>query len=308
MRSTPAIDLVRTLKAEPRSWSYAELLTRWSRNAVRAAVGAGEIQRVLPSRYAASEHATSVLVRAHSAINRGGPASVALGLAAAAAYGLCAANPDAIAVSAPQGARMPDAPWLRVRRTPQTFKFTAWNGLRIAPAADAVVTAFDDVRPDDAASLVFRSVQQRLTSAHQIRDAAAHWRPIRRRAALLQAVCDAEAGCESVLEAFGLRRVFTGHEFAHWLRQHRLMLDGIGVRLDMYDPLTRTAVELDGETYHGSDEARGRDARRDALLASHGILTVRFTSRDLRQHPGWCRDTTLRTVRMRAEYEADKLA
>ena len=45
--------------------------------------------------------------------------------------------------------------------------------------------------------------------------------------------------------------------------------------LDFYCVEARLALELDGST-HGSDDARKRDAARDAYLASRKIKVVRF--------------------------------
>lgn len=301
MRSVPGRDLTRALAAEPRSWRYDELVDRWSRGAVRAAIRSGDIQRILPARYASAEHAESLLVRAHAATEALGNRSFVIGRAAISLVGLGEADPNAIVVCASRGARPPEAPWLRAWRTDHTVPGRMRSGIRVSAVPDAVVTSFDDLRRDDAAALLFRAVQRELASPRALRNAASRWRPIKSRSALLQAIADAEAGCESILEAHGLHHVFTGTAFDHWVRQHRLMLDGVGVRLDMYDPRTRTAVELDGDSHHSSPEARGNDVRRDALLASHGILTVRFTSRDLRRHPDWCRGTALRASLSRAQ-------
>jgi very-short-patch-repair endonuclease len=45
------------------------------------------------------------------------------------------------------------------------------------------------------------------------------------------------------------------------------------------------AVEFDGAAYHGSKEQRERDVRRDAELATLGILVVRLTHKRLHANP-----------------------
>ena len=60
-------------------------------------------------------------------------------------------------------------------------------------------------------------------------------------------------------------------------------------RLDMYDSVTRTCIEADGKRYHSTPEQHQRDARRDAILATRGILTVRLTYDDICDRPEWCR-------------------
>jgi len=51
--------------------------------------------------------------------------------------------------------------------------------------------------------------------------------------------------------------------------------------LDVYAERERVAFELDGATAHGSPGQREADLRRDAALATMGILVVRFTHRRL---------------------------
>ncbi|MGW3785615.1 DUF559 domain-containing protein [Micromonospora chokoriensis] len=52
-------------------------------------------------------------------------------------------------------------------------------------------------------------------------------------------------------------------------------------------------MELDGATGHGDPGEREIDLRRDALLATVGILVVRFTHRRLTANPLQVRQETL---------------
>jgi very-short-patch-repair endonuclease len=69
----------------------------------------------------------------------------------------------------------------------------------------------------------------------------------------------------------------------------------------MFDAATRTAVELDGAETHGMAVQRVRDARRDARLATVGILTLRFTYGDLASRASWCREIVRRTLATRSD-------
>ncbi|MFK3979186.1 DUF559 domain-containing protein [Micromonospora sp. NPDC050397] len=51
--------------------------------------------------------------------------------------------------------------------------------------------------------------------------------------------------------------------------------------LDVYAERERVAFELDGAATHGDPRQREIDLRRDALLATVGILVVRFSHRRL---------------------------
>jgi very-short-patch-repair endonuclease len=147
--------------------------------------------------------------------------------------------------------------------------------------------------------MVYRAVRQRLTTPGELDDLAARLRSVRGRKALTSTIAATASGSESYLETLALRSVFRGKAFADFIRQHRIRADGANYRLDMYHPVTRTAVELDGRAAHAETTQRTRDARRDARLASIGVLTLRFGYRDLAERPAWCREMVVRTMRGR---------
>lgn len=80
-------------------------------------------------------------------------------------------------------------------------------------------------------------------------------------------------------------------------RLHRYLEDHCGIsgleierafppyRVDLYDPVTRTAFEADGTYWHRRNEERhpGCDAQRDLALQSfHGVTVVHFTDEDIK--------------------------
>jgi very-short-patch-repair endonuclease len=108
------------------------------------------------------------------------------------------------------------------------------------------------------------------------------------------------AGAESYLEVHGMEEVFVGRRFRNVLRQHVVSTRGGRHWLDMYDAASMTAIELDGATYHAGVKDWQRDLRRDADLAAVGILTLRFSYRDLTERPQWCRAAALDVLRLRS--------
>jgi very-short-patch-repair endonuclease len=56
--------------------------------------------------------------------------------------------------------------------------------------------------------------------------------------------------------------------------------DGTQIRIDVYFPAARLAVEIDDRS-HLTPEAQRRDAHRDRRLALEGILCVRYPVADL---------------------------
>ena len=114
------------------------------------------------------------------------------------------------------------------------------------------------------------------------------------------AVARVAAGAESYLEVHAMERVFVGHPFGALLRQHVVSAEDRHYRLDMYDPRTMTAIEADGATYHSGAWEWQRDIRRDVDLAALGILTIRFSYRDLTERPTWCRRRAVEVVAERS--------
>ena len=59
--------------------------------------------------------------------------------------------------------------------------------------------------------------------------------------------------------------------------QHRVVVSGRTFFLDAACEEVQLAVEMDGAAWHGSRDQRERDIRRDALLATVGWQTLRFS-------------------------------
>ena len=194
---------------------------------------------------------------------------------------------------------------------PQTYAvpFGWWQGdVPAAMPEYAVVQAYGRASPDARAEIVYSAFRSRAVSAASIGRALARMPRVRARAGLEARVAYAADGVESYLEERGLRHVLTGASFQHLLRQHRVFVEGKRFRVDVYDPETSTAFELDGAGAHASFEQRRADVERDALLAGVGIQTVRFTYRDVIDRPKWCRGVALRVMTDRGGARAIRLA
>ncbi|MET8040921.1 DUF559 domain-containing protein [Micromonospora sp. NPDC005215] len=108
------------------------------------------------------------------------------------------------------------------------------------------------------------------------------------------------AGCRSPLEIWGHDHVFTGSGMPTFIRQARVRVGARTVYLDMFAEAERVDIELDGATSHGDPAEREIDLRRDALLATIGILVVRFTHRRLTTEPAQVRRETLAILAARS--------
>lgn len=300
MRSIQAIGLSTALRQSAGAFSHAAIEKRWSRDTLRAAVRSGEVVRMLPGLYSAAECAESLYTRAYAATRWVGPTSVLIGIGAASVWDACDSRPDAVTVSAPYGTHRTCPPWLRVRRMAPAVPSSDWGQCAIATPAWAVMTAYAEAPRESRDRLIYRAVQRRVTTPAEIAEVADSLTYVHGRRQLTRALAAASAGAESHLEAVALRHVFSTSEFSRFIRQHRILVKGSAFRLDMFDPLTRTAVELDGAEAHVGAAPRARDVKRDALLASAGILTLRFTYKDVTSNGEWCRGVVRETLATRA--------
>lgn len=66
--------------------------------------------------------------------------------------------------------------------------------------------------------------------------------------------------------------------------------------MDRYIEALKLDFELDGAAYHGLPGQRERDIRRDTVVATQGIQTVRFSHRRLFNEPARVADDALAVV------------
>jgi very-short-patch-repair endonuclease len=289
-------DIVELARERPRAYTRTELRALSSDRTVRSAIDRGDLVRLLPNTYVAAEHADSFAARADAALTWAGPAAALTGRSACFAWTLIDTAPDRVDLALPQQRRLEPPPWLACSRVPyartaiRVHDFTA-----VAPAI-AIASGYADLTESEQVGAIFGGIHRGIVTVRELRQALVDMPKIRARRALTSRIEAAERGAESWLEEQSLRTVFAGREFDRFVRQHRIRCRGRHHRLDMYDPFTRTAVELDSRAWHSGEEQRLRDIRRDADLASIGILTVRLATRDLMQQPEWCRDVVRGTL------------
>lgn len=278
----------------------SELLRVFSRNGLAGLLSRGEITKVLPDLYARSEHAESTYVRARAASMWAPPGSAVTGLAALDAWGLHPAGDGPIGVVVPRGHHRTIAPWLRV--TSQTLPFERGQmgeGLMVVKPELALIHAAQWHSADARSSLVYRACANGGVSPERALDLLQKLPRVRGRGRLVELLVHASEGIESFLEEHGATTVLTGAQFADVVRQHRVRIGQERFRLDAYHHPSRTAFEFDGDSSHSSRTAQREDKIRDALVATLGILTVRFGFVDVMSRPGWCRSVALEVLRAR---------
>jgi very-short-patch-repair endonuclease len=146
---------------------------------------------------------------------------------------------------------------------------------------NALVDSWPGLPPVDRSAPIIRAVNDRLTTPQRVTAALSTVPKLTGRAELRALLDRLAAGCRSPLEIWGHDHVFTGPEMPAFGRQVRMRIGSRTVYLDLYAERERVNIELDGATTHGDPRQREIDLRRDSLLATVGILVVRFARRRL---------------------------
>jgi Protein of unknown function (DUF559) len=140
---------------------------------------------------------------------------------------------------------------------------------------------------------LLQAVNARLTTADRLAATVAGRPNLPGRAPLVELIDKLRAGCRSELELWGYDRIFTGPGMPRLAWQVPVRLGTGRIYLDVLHEPTMTNFELDGSTWHASADARERDLRRDAALASRGYRVIRPTHDRLIRQPAEVRAQVL---------------
>jgi very-short-patch-repair endonuclease/predicted transcriptional regulator of viral defense system len=175
------------------------------------------------------------------------------------------------------------------------------DGLPVSCVERAVVDAWGvpaGLSRAEVRAAAIGAVRRRMCMPRQLYSEVERRPCLRGRSALVQLVGLLADGCESELEIWGCLNVLRGPGMPAFTLQHRVEVAGQRFVLDAACEEVRLAVEMDGAAWHGSREQRERDIRRDALLATIGWQTLRFSYRRATSVPDACRRD------IRAAYES----
>lgn len=240
---------------------------------------AGKIVRLERGLYAAQASADDWRIRVEAAVrSRRGAASHGTALAL---WGLVPppAGPLHVTVSPGQSGR--SVAGVVVHRTQELFDAVRRvDGLPVTCVERAIVDSWG--RPGELGRPAVRAaaidaVRRRMCSPRNLR-----WELDRRpqlpaRAALAELIQLLEDGCRSELEIWGCLHILRGPGMPEFVQQRPVAVRGERFILDAACEESMLAVEMDGAAWHGSRQQRERDIRRDALVATTGWQTLRFS-------------------------------
>jgi very-short-patch-repair endonuclease len=263
------------------------------RHAIRSAYRAGRLVRIHRGVYAGRPPSTApvpAMIRWRAALVYLGEPAVLSHLTALAVWGLRdAPSGEPVHLTVPPGLRRLGDGGLVVHR--RSLESTVVRrGLPITRLERSIVDSWPLLPAFERRRPAIEAIAARRTTVSRLRSALASTPRLPGRGDLVRLLDLLAAGCLSPLEIWGLLHVFSGEGMPAFARQVRVTIGCRVVYLDVYAPIERVDFELDGAASHAGPADRERDVRRDAALASIGILVVRFTYRRLVHEPAAVRD------------------
>lgn len=259
------------------------------RAALSQARGSREIGALLPRIYAHRDHLEAFRTRAHAATEWLPSTTALTGLAACAVHGLLEEEPHHLRVAAPSPLHVRSPRWLTLRRCVKHSPAHELGGIRVVGVAEALVHAWEEDPTGLFRDALFAALREGKTSVAAIREALDYYPRIKGRRRLLAFLNHLVDGMQSWLEYVGARTVLDTPDLRRLTFQTRFVLEGHVFFADRYDPVSRTVVEFDSARWHGTPEARARDAWRDDHFRRAGMATVRLPYRSVIDEPQACR-------------------
>ncbi|MEO3778816.1 DUF559 domain-containing protein [Micromonospora sp. B11E3] len=192
---------------------------------------------------------------------------------------------DLLHLSAPAGAGLRSRPGVAVHRrrgfAPGPPDVVVRRGLAVTCLERTLLDSWPVLPPGERREPLIRAVNDRLTTPERLSATLGRVPTLEDRAACRTLLARLAEGCRSELEIWGHEHVFTGPGMPAFRRQVRVRVGRRTMYLDLFAERERVDIELDGASTHGDPRQREIDLRRDALLATVGILVVRFARRRL---------------------------
>lgn len=275
----------------PEGWITWEALTaRVDRKTVARWTAQGRLVRLQPGVYASPVFAGRWRVRVEAAVRSRG--AVASHRTALALWGLLPpGGPIHLTVDPGRSTRGSTGVVLHRARDLRDLVRNV-GGVHVTSVERAIVDTWGSVgeggRPAVRAAAI-TAVRRRMCGPRALAQELDRRPHLSGRSALAELVRLLAEGCQSELEIWGCVQVLRAPGMPRFTQQRRLTVAGETFSVDAAYEEVLLAVEMDGAAWHGSREQRERDIRRDALVATVGWQTLRFSFARLTRSPDDCR-------------------
>lgn len=249
-----------------------------SESAVQRRVRSGQWRRLSAGIYFADDRAFTAAARVRAAVWGYGDRAAASGLAAAWWHGVVNDPPEIIEVTVPRNTHGRGRDGIRLRRRDLgSADVIEMRGLQVTSLPLTVIEAA--VRPGGGPKVMDRALQRHTDLPPlwraQVRNKGRHGSP-RARMLLQTAGNNTHSKAERQLVKLLEEAHITG-----WVCNHP-----VGPYLvDNAFPHHRVAIEIDGYAFHSDPQRFQQDRARQNYLILNGWRVLRFTWRDLIEHP-----------------------
>lgn len=277
--------------------TVADLLTRVSRRTIGSWVATGKLVRLRPGILALPTVASHWRVRVAAALE--GRKAVASHATALALWDLLPHPPGPVHATVDLTRSATGSPGLVLHRSRGAFdERRRVGGVSVTSVERAIVDTWarpSPLRRGEVRAAAITAVRRRLCRPGDLTFELGRRPRLAGRADLARLVDLLADGCQSELEIWGCLQVLRGPGMPAFVQQRPVAVAGRMFFLDAAYDEVLLAVEMDGAAWHGSRQHRERDISRDALLATIGWQTLRFSYARMTSSPEGCR-REIRTV------------
>lgn len=268
-----------------------DLLTRVGRRTIGSWVADGRLVRLRPGVLALPTAASHWRVRAAAVLV--GREAVASHATALALWDLVPHPPGPVHATVDLTRSAAGPPGLVLHRSRGAFDDRRRvGGLPVTSVERAIVDTWarpSPLRRGDVRAAAIAAVRRRLCTPKDLAFELGRRPRLAGRAELARLADLLADGCRSELEIWGCLRVLSGPGMPAFVQQRAVAVAGRTFFLDAAYEEVLLAVEMDGAAWHGSRQQRERDIGRDALLATIGWQTLRFSYARMTTSPEGCR-------------------
>lgn len=272
-----------------------ELLRCWSTRQLTQAVADGTVARILPRIYCGSRHVATPAVRGE-ALNLWHPRGLVTGALALHLYTSELPAPPEAAILVAHGTQPRSPNWARIVQGIMPRLAGLPGNVRCTPPERALLDAWRMAASSDREEVIWGALWAQTCTWRELQSEVTRAAKVPGRRRLERMLGWFADGATSPLEVRARHQTFVGREFREFERQVPVVLPSRVARPDMLHRRAWVAVELDGDRYHSTRDARDRDRARDTELTAAGYAVLHFGWRDIVDRPEWCRRTVLATV------------
>lgn len=240
------------------------------------------------------------------AVNLWFPSALVSGDAALHLYSSQLPAPPVVDVVAPYGSSKQGPTWMRIRTCAPLRVHGSPKGMACVVAERAVVDSWRSASGLVRELKLHEALWARVAPAKAVLREARRLPRVAGRRRLELLLTRFISGATSPLEAMARSTAFADPRCSDFEWQAPVTVAGRRRVADVLHRRARVVIELDGSAYHSSSAAFQRDRERDVEFAAAGFVTLRFTFRDIKDRPGWCRDRALEVVARRLPHPAGR--